>query len=67
MWKEFSQWVQQNRIMKNPTEIWYKKKEKTIKGAGCKTEKKYRNKRAQILGFKDYSEQHRDYISYNSK
>lgn len=48
--------------MKSPIEIWYKKKEKTIKDAGCKTEKEYRNKRAQILGFKDCSEQHRDYM-----
>lgn len=69
---EFTQWMQQNGIMKNPIKIEQDKRKIKIENAGCKTEKEYRNKlaqnircntrreyddkKAQEFGFKDTSE-----------
>lgn len=56
---DFTNWMQQNGIMKNPTDIGRKKREKIIKDAGCKTEKEYRDNCAQNAGFKNYNERNR--------
>ena len=58
---DFTVWMQKVGIMKNPTNVERKRYEKTIKDAGCNTEKEYRDKCARSAGFKDSAEQHRDY------
>lgn len=62
---EFTCWMQQNGIMKNPADISRKKMEKTIENAGCKTRKEYEDKLALELGFKDSTEQYREWM-YNT-
>lgn len=58
---DFTNWMQQVGIMKNHIDVERKRHEKTIKDAGCNTEKEYRDKCARSAGFKDSAEQHRDY------
>jgi len=69
---EFTNWMQQNGVMMNPTEVELEMRKKKIKNAECRTEKEYRdklaqedgcknrkehdNKKAQEFGFKDTSE-----------
>lgn len=53
---EFTHWMQQNGIMKNPTDVNRKDNEKVIKDAGCNDWKEYKNKCAQNAGFKDNTE-----------
>jgi hypothetical protein len=57
---EFTCWMQQNEIMKNPSDIEREQHEKTRKNAGCKTRKEYETKCAQNLGFKDRAEERRE-------
>lgn len=59
---EFTQWMQKNGIMNNPTDINLKYKERKIKNANCKTEYEYKNKCAKNAGFKDHSERHMTYM-----
>lgn len=58
---EFTNWMQKVGIMKNPIDIERERYRKTIKDAGCNTNKEYRDRCAQNAGFKDSAEQHRDY------
>lgn len=58
---EFIQWMQQNRILKNPTDIDREICRKTIENAGCKTLKEYNDKCAQKNGFKDWIEKRREW------
>jgi hypothetical protein len=53
---EFTCWMQQNWIMKNPADINCEEIEKTIKGSGCKIRKEYLDKCAQKAGFKNNTE-----------
>lgn len=59
---EFTCWMQQNGIMKNPTNIDRKEWEKRVEYAGCKTKKEYRDKCAQKAGFKDFNERNREWL-----
>ena len=61
----FTFWMQQNGIMKNPTDIERKVYEKTAENAGCKNTKGYLDKCARDLGFKDNAERQREQ-SYNT-
>lgn len=49
-------WMQQNGIMKNPTDIEHNRVEKVIKDAGCNGWKEYNDKRANNAGFKNATE-----------
>lgn len=54
---DFTCWMQQNGIMKNPTDVERKKRERSVENAGCKTWPEYKDKKAQEAGFKDQKEQ----------
>ncbi len=58
---EFTCWMQQNDIMKNPADINREKKNKIIKNAGCNTEKEYLDKRSREAGFRDWSDRVKTY------
>ncbi len=58
---EFTQWMQQNGIMKNPTDIEREQHKRTLDNSGCKTIKEYNDKRAQKLGYKDRAEYIREW------
>lgn len=49
----FIKWMQQNGILKNPTDIKRKDRERTIKNSKCKDLKEYQDKCAQKLGLRD--------------
>jgi len=53
---EFYRWMQQVEIMKNPTDVEHKRKEKVFKDAGYKTYKEYKDRCAKNAGFKDHNE-----------
>jgi hypothetical protein len=50
---EFTCWMQQNEIMKNPFDIERMARRKTIDSTGCKTQKEYKDKCARNAGFKE--------------
>lgn len=50
---EFTNWMQQVGIMKNPTDIKRRDDEKTVENARCKTMKEYKDDLAKDAGFKD--------------
>lgn len=58
---DFTNWMQQVGIMKNPTSIDNKNMEKRVENAKCKTYKEYRDKCAQKSGFKNCADRYSDY------
>ena len=58
---DFTCWMQQVGIMKNPTAVDSEVRRKTIESAGCKTLKEYEDKLAKGIGFKNDAERNRDY------
>lgn len=58
---EFTCWMQQNEIMKNPFDVERVARRKTIDNAGCKTQKEYKDKCARNAGFKDNAEKVREW------
>lgn len=59
---EFTQWMQENRIMKGSTEFERARHKKTLENTGCKTTKEYQDKCAQKLGFKSHKDRQREKI-----
>lgn len=62
---DFTHWMQQNRIMKNPTDIKREEMKKVVESAGCKTTTEYINKCAQKEGFKDSAEKLKEWRDEN--
>lgn len=58
---DFTHWMQQVGIMKNPSDIHSDEYRKTIENAGCKTFKEYDDKLAQREGFENGAERDRDH------
>jgi hypothetical protein len=56
----FTHWMQQNRIMKNPANAYNERMEKIAKDAGCKTSKEHLDNLAKNAGFKDNAERKRE-------
>lgn len=61
---KFICWMQQVGIMNNPVNIGRKLTQEKIKNAGCKTEKEYKDKKSQELGFKNNSDRIKEWKHY---
>ena len=59
---DFTNWMQQNGIMKNPAKVWDKyARDKYYQDKGFKNRQDGENQDAQKLGFKNRAERYRDY------
>lgn len=58
---DFTYWMQQNGIVKNPTDLDRNMVENTLKNARCKTIKEYRDKKAIDAGFIDNADKIRNW------
>lgn len=58
---EYTCFLQQNGIMKNPVKVNLHNKERWIKNTGCKNRRDYENKCAQNSGYKDCNDRQRKY------
>ncbi len=58
---DFTCWMQQNGIMKNPIDIKHEEFYNTIKNSGCENLNDYKDKCAKKLGYKDRKERGKEY------
>lgn len=58
---EFTCWMQQNGVMKNPTNIVREENRKACNNAGCKNIRELNDKMAQKLGYKDFNDYRRNW------